>query len=133
MKRRDFIKNIIAINAALAASYCGVKSGKKTKVVILGFDGANWPTIDPLIKQGKLPFLEKFRAQSAWANFETCKPAKSNVVWTSIVSGTTMMKHGIMDFAYLKRNGVQVPYSKSSRKEPGTSPCMNRVTISHWR
>jgi len=118
VNRREFIKNVIAINAALAASYCGVKGDGKTKVVILGFDGANWPTIDPLIKRGKLPYLQKFREQSAWANFKTQKPAKSNVVWTSIASGKTMMKHGIMDFVYLKRNGVKVPFSKSKRKEP---------------
>lgn len=119
MNRREFIKQIAAINAALAAAYCGVKGNeKKLKVVILGFDGANWPTIDPLINKGKLPYLEEFRKNSAWAYFKTFNPAKSNVVWTSIATGKTMMKHGIMDFAYLKKNGIKVPYSKSERKEP---------------
>jgi len=118
MKRRDFIKVTIAMNAALAALSCGIKSDKKIKVVMLGFDGANWPTIDPLIKKGKLPFLKKFKEESAWAYFKTFKPAKSNVVWTSIATGKTMLKHGILDFAYLRRSGIKVPYSKSERKEP---------------
>lgn len=118
MNRRDFIKQAITINAALAALHCGIKSDKKIKVVILGFDGANWPTIDPLIKKGKLPFLKKFKEESAWANFKTFKPAKSNVVWTSIATGKTMVKHGIMDFAFLEKSGIKVPYSKSERKAP---------------
>ncbi len=118
MRRRDFIKVTIAMNAALAALSCGIKSDKKIKVVMLGFDGANWPTIDPLIKKGKLPFLKKFKEESAWAYFKTFAPAKSNVVWTSIATGKTMMKHGILDFAYLRRSGMKVPYSKSERKEP---------------
>ena len=118
MKRRDFLKQAITINAALAALHCGIKSDKKIKVVILGFDGANWATIDPLIKKGKLPFLNKFKEESAWAYFKTFKPAKSNIVWTSIASGKTMMKHGILDFAFLRKNGMKTPYSKAERKEP---------------
>ena len=118
MKRRDFIKRSILLSAGLSAAYCGTKGGEKIKIVILGFDGANWPTIDPLIKEGKLPFLKKFRAESAWANFETIKPTKSNVVWSCIASGKTMLKHGILDFAYLKRNGIKIPYTKSDRREP---------------
>ena len=106
------------MTAGLNALYCGSKNKDKLKVILLGFDGANWPTIDPLIEKGKLPFLKKLKEESAWAYFETFKPAKSNVVWTSIASGKTMLKHGIMDFAYLKKNGITVPYSKSDRREP---------------
>ena len=86
--------------------------------MILGFDGANWPTIDPLIEKGKLPYLEELKKDSAWAYFKTCKPAKSNVVWSSIASGKTMLKHGIMDFAFLRKSGIKVPYSKSERMAP---------------
>lgn len=118
MKRRDFIKKSIIMTAGLNAVYCGTKGKDKIKVILLGFDGANWPTIDPLIEKGKLPFLKKLREESAYAYFETLKPTKSNVIWTSIASGKTMLKHGIVDFAYLKRNGIKVPYTKSDRREP---------------
>ncbi len=120
MKRRDFIKHSVLASAGLGAAFCGTPSRKENdiRVFIMGFDGANWPTLDPLITQGKLPFLKKLREESAWADFETFKPAKSNVVWNSIASGKTMLKHGIVDFAYLKKNGIQVPFSKSDRKAP---------------
>lgn len=118
MKRRDFIKSSILFTAGLSAFSCRQANGKKVKVVILGFDGANWPTIDPLIAAGKLPFLKQLKEDCAWADFETFKPAKSNIVWTSIASGKTMLKHGIVDFAYLKQNGIEVPFDKSNRREP---------------
>lgn len=118
MDRRTFLYRSFTMASALAASYCGIKGGGKKRVALLGFDGANWPTIDPLIDEGKLPFLKQLRDGGAWASFKTFKPTKSNVVWSSIASGKTMMKHGIMDFAFLKKNGVKVPYSKSERKAP---------------
>jgi predicted AlkP superfamily phosphohydrolase/phosphomutase len=118
MDRRDFIKRSILITTGLGAAACGTKEDEKIKIVLLGFDGANWPTLDPLIEKGALPFLKKLKEESAWAHFETFKPAKSNVVWTSIASGKTMLKHGIVDFTYLKENGIKVPYTKSDRKEP---------------
>lgn len=118
MDRREFVKASLLVSAGLAAGFCGGKGDQKIKVVVLGFDGANWPTIDPLIAAGKLPFLKKLKEESAWANFETFKPAKSNVVWTSIASGKTMLKHGILDFAFLRKSGIKVPYSKSDRREP---------------
>ena len=88
------------------------------KVVVLGFDGAGWDTIEPSIRAGKLPYLERLRSESAWGALETFKPTKSPVIWTSIATGMTMDKHGILDFVYLKENGLPVPFDNSERREP---------------
>ena len=136
MRRRDFIKQSLIASAGVGAARCNNKDAEKMKVVILGFDGANWATIDPLIRKGELPFLKKLKEESAWAAFETFKPAKSNVVWTSIASGKTMLKHGILDYAYLKRNGIKVPYAKADRKEPMIWQILDshgkRSTVINW-
>ena len=117
MKRRDFIKYMSLITA-LPMIRCSKSKDNDIKIVLLGFDGANWLTIDPLIKKGKLPFLKELKENSAWATFKSYRPAKSNVIWTSIATGKHMLKHGIMDFTYLKDNGIKVPYRKSKLKEP---------------
>jgi predicted AlkP superfamily phosphohydrolase/phosphomutase len=88
------------------------------KVVVLGFDGASWETIEPSIRAGKLPYLERLRRESAWGPLETFKPTKSPVIWTSIATGMTMEKHGILDFVFLKENGLPVPFENSERREP---------------
>jgi hypothetical protein len=88
------------------------------KVVVLGFDGVGWDTLDPLLRKGKLPYLEKLRSESAWGPLGTFKPTKSPVIWTSIATGMTMDKHGILDFVYLKENDLPVPFDNSERREP---------------
>ncbi|MGH9336944.1 MAG: alkaline phosphatase family protein, partial [Vicinamibacteria bacterium] len=101
---------------ALLASCKGAEP--PTRVVVLGFDGAGWETIEPSIRAGKLPFLERLRNESAWGPLQSFKPTKSPVIWTSIATGKTMAKHGILDFVFLEENDIQVPYSNSERREP---------------
>jgi predicted AlkP superfamily phosphohydrolase/phosphomutase len=127
MKRRSFIKNTLLVLAVwgvlLSVFSCRSGSGpaedkKKIKVVLIGIDGANWQTLDPLIEKGKLPFWKKLKEESAWANLTTFKPTKSSVIWTSIATGTKMEKHGILDFTFLSKNNIEVPFSNSERREP---------------
>ncbi len=59
----------------------------KSRLLFSGLTVQGWATIDPLIEKGKLPYLKKFRDNSAWGDFKTIKPTKSNVVWTSIATG----------------------------------------------
>jgi len=122
MKRREFIKyTLLSSGAAALMSACGSgNSGgkKKMKVVLIGLDGANWNTIDPLIQQGKLPFFKQLKETSAWANLKTFRPTKSSVVWTSIATGKSMQKHGILDFTFLDKNNMRVPFSNVERREP---------------
>jgi predicted AlkP superfamily phosphohydrolase/phosphomutase len=113
----------------LTLNACGGQKNEKVKVIVLGFDGANWPTIDPLIAAGKLPFLKKLKEQSAWADFRTDKPTKSSVVWTSIATGKTMIKHGILDFTYMKENNIQVPYSNAEKREPSLWQMLDRFKL----
>jgi predicted AlkP superfamily phosphohydrolase/phosphomutase len=116
--------------AALFLMTCASAKKEKVQVVILGFDGANWPTIDPLIAEGKLPFIEKLKKEGAWADFQTDKPTKSSVVWTSIATGKTMLKHGILDFAFIKENNIQVPYSNAEKREPSLWQMLDRFGMS---
>ena len=105
---------------------CGSAEKEKVQVVILGFDGAGWPTIDPLIAAGKLPFIKRLKEEGAWADFQTVKPTKSSVVWTSIATGKTMAKHGILDFTYLKENNLQVPFSNGEKLVPSLWQMLDR-------
>lgn len=122
MKRREFIKHsLMTLTSAALLNACGPgvsDKNKKMKVVLIGIDGANWPTLDPLIEKGKLPFWKKLKQESAWAYLQTCKPTKSSVVWTTIATGKRMEKHGILDFTFLNKNNIQVPYSNIERREP---------------
>ncbi len=103
-----------------------VKGNKnKIKIVLIGVDGANWPTLDPLMDKGVLPFWKQLKEETAWANLKTLKPTKSSVIWTSIATGTKMEKHGIVDFAFLDKNNIKVPFSNVERREPSIWQILN--------
>ncbi len=85
---------------------------------MIGIDGANWQTLDPLIEEGKLPFFKKLKESSSWAYLQTIKPTKSSIIWTSIATGKSMVKHGIVDFAFAKKNGIKVPYTNAEKRAP---------------
>jgi predicted AlkP superfamily phosphohydrolase/phosphomutase len=129
----------MAVWVALVAATFGIScKGAETpmKVVVLGFDGASWDTIEPLIQAGKLPFLERLRRESAWGPLETFKPTKSPVIWTSIATGMAMEKHGILDFVYLKENDLPVPFDNSERREPSVWQILDhfgrRSVVVNW-
>ncbi len=46
-------------------------SDTKTKIAILGLDGADWQIIDPLIAKGQLPNLARLKARGAWGNMKS--------------------------------------------------------------
>ncbi|MBN2346316.1 MAG: alkaline phosphatase family protein [Candidatus Aminicenantes bacterium] len=126
----QIMKRILVLTiAALLLAACGGGGKEKVRVVVLGFDGANWPTIDPLIAEGKLPFIQKMKKESAWADFQTDRPTKSAVVWTNIATGKTMLKHGILDFAFVKANNIQVPYSNAEKREPSLWHMLDRFGL----
>lgn len=118
LDKRSRIKRSLAAAILLTFAACSAEEDHRTKVIVLGFDGAGWDTIDPLLQSGKLPELEQLQQRAAWGPLETFKPTKSPVIWTSIATGKSMTKHGILDFVFMEENDLQVPYSNSERREP---------------
>jgi len=123
---KRYSRSILLLFAAFSLMTCAAAKKEKVQVVVLGFDGANWPTIDPLLAAGKLPFIKKLKEEGAWADFKTDKPTKSSVVWTCIATGKTMVKHGILDFVFMEENNIQVPYSNAEKREPSLWQMLDR-------
>jgi hypothetical protein len=106
----------LMVGIGLCAS-CGRES-RGPRVYVLGLDGATWDIIDPLIEQGKLPAFQALKEQGSWARLRTFDPTLSAVVWTSIATGKGMLKHGIIDWTFVNKQKIQVPYSSSGKKVP---------------
>jgi hypothetical protein len=88
------------------------------RVYVIGLDGATWDIIDPLIARGELPLFKRLKQESAWARLRTFEPTLSAVVWTSIATGKSMLKHGIVDWLYVNKQKMQVPFSSSEKRVP---------------
>lgn len=73
-------------------------SGFAKKVLLIGWDAADWKVINPLLDAGKMPALNKFINEGVMGNIATLEPVLSPMLWTSIATGKYADKHGILGF-----------------------------------
>ena len=69
------------------------------KVLLIGWDAADWKIINPLMDAGKMPNLQKLVNQGVMGNLSTLYPVLSPMLWTSIATGKRAHKHGIHGFS----------------------------------
>jgi predicted AlkP superfamily phosphohydrolase/phosphomutase/tetratricopeptide (TPR) repeat protein len=86
------------------------------RVLLIGWDAADWKMIRPLIDQGKMPTLAGLLAGGVSGNLATIRPVLSPMLWNSIATGKRADKHGIAGFVEPKRDrsGIR-PVSSTSR------------------
>jgi predicted AlkP superfamily phosphohydrolase/phosphomutase/tetratricopeptide (TPR) repeat protein len=70
-----------------------------SKVLLLGWDAADWKIITPLLDAGKMPHLEKLVSQGVMGHLSTLYPVLSPMLWTSIATGKRAHRHGIHGFS----------------------------------
>ena len=85
---------------------------RRHKVLLIGWDAADWKVISPLMDQGLMPHLERFVGEGVMGNLATLDPPYSPILWTSIATGKRPFKHGV--------HGFQEPIDKP----PGIRPVM---------
>lgn len=87
------------------------------KVLVIGWDAADWKIINPLLDAGLMPALEKLINRGSMGNLATLDPPLSPILWTSIGTGKTADKHGILNFVEPNTvTGDIQPVSVTSRK-----------------
>src|ERR1044072_8586297 len=90
---------------------------KKNKVLLIGWGAADWKIISPLVDSGQMPALKKLIEGGVIGNIATLDPPLSPMLWTSIATGVTADKHGILGFAEPDpATGKIRPVSVTSRK-----------------
>lgn len=68
------------------------------KVCVIGIDGATFDIIEPLIKMGELPNLEKLVSEGVHGNLASVYPPMTAPAWVSFATGRLPGKHGCIDF-----------------------------------
>lgn len=87
------------------------------KVLVIGWDAADWKVIMPLIQKGKMPTLAKFMSEGVHGTIKTLDPPLSPMLWTSMATGYRADKHGITGFVEpLADNSGMRPVTSTSRK-----------------
>ena len=89
----------------------------KRKVLLIGWDGADWEHINPLLEEGLMPNLNALINRGVMGNLATLQPILSPMLWNSVATGKFADKHGIHGFIEPDPvNGGARPYTSTARK-----------------
>ena len=108
------------------------------KVLLAGWDAADWKVIHPLMDAGKMPNVRRLVENGAMGQIATLHPPLSPMLWTSIATGKRPFKHGIHGFSEPTPDGRGVqPVSNLSRKSKALWNILNQnalrsVVIGWW-
>ncbi len=69
------------------------------KALVIGWDGATWAYIDPLLADGALANLAALLARGVRATLRSTIPPYTNIAWPSLVTGLGPAKTGVFDGA----------------------------------
>ena len=78
------------------------------KVLLVGWDAADWKVINPLVDAGRMPNVKKMMEHGVMGNIATLHPVLSPMLWTSIATGKRPYKHGIYGFYEPTPDGLNV-------------------------
>ncbi len=95
----------------------------KTRVMIIGLDGASLDIILPWVRDGKLPNIGKLINEGVYGHLESTTPPISSAAWVSFMTGLNPGKHGVCKFEefdftgyYEKRDYAPVSSKKYAGK-----------------
>lgn len=89
---------------------------KKRKVLLVGWDAADWQVIDKLMANGLMPAFKSVVDRGVRGRLATLDPPLSPMLWTSMATGVRPYKHGISGFVENDGSGGVRPITSYSRK-----------------
>ncbi len=89
--------------------------GVAGRVAIFAIDGADWDLLQELANDGRIPNLQALIKGGTTANLQTVEPTVSPLVWTTMATGVTPDRHGVIDFF---DQSTHAPVDAYSRRVP---------------
>lgn len=109
-----------ALVPALLVPGCGGEEPRQsagTKVLIIGVDALDMLILDRLRARGEVPNFDRLMNEGSSGLLRSLEPILSPLIWTSIATGKTPDKHGILDFVVMDPvSGNPVPVQSRMRQ-----------------
>jgi predicted AlkP superfamily phosphohydrolase/phosphomutase len=86
-------------------------SPTESRVVLFGLDGAGFPILDPMLRDGTMPNLAAVLDAGVAAPLRSTEHPLSPPAWASIMTGRPPGEHGIFDFVRLDHSGGTPAYT----------------------
>jgi predicted AlkP superfamily phosphohydrolase/phosphomutase/tetratricopeptide (TPR) repeat protein len=87
------------------------------RLLIVGWDAADWKIIDQLFNHQAMPNLRRMVDGGVRANLASLQPRLSPLLWTSIATGKTADKHGILNFVEPDPAGTGLRIASSTTRK----------------
>jgi predicted AlkP superfamily phosphohydrolase/phosphomutase/tetratricopeptide (TPR) repeat protein len=91
-------------------------AGLPRRVLLVGWDAADWQIIHPLVAQGLMPTLAAFLGRGAWGNLATTRPILSPILWNTIATGKRADAHGVLGFTEPDPDGAGIRTTASTSR-----------------
>lgn len=91
--------------------------GQRGRLLLVGWDAADWQVIHPLLDAGQMPHLRRLVEGGVMGNLASLQPMLSPILWTSIATGKRADAHGVRGFVepLPDRSGVR-PVGSHTRR-----------------
>ena len=94
-------------------------SSEKSRVIVIGLDGATFDLILPWVEEGHLPTFKRMMEEGSWSELESTTPPMTGPAWSSFITGKNPGKHGIYDFMRRRQGGYDfATINATHRKGP---------------
>ncbi|HEY7563255.1 MAG TPA: alkaline phosphatase family protein [Gaiellaceae bacterium] len=89
------------------------------RVLVVGWDGADWDILDPLLAAGDLPLLQELVGRGSRGVSRSCLPSHSWAAWPTFLTGRDPGGHGVFDILeYRPGTTRRLPVSSKSILAP---------------
>ncbi len=88
-----------------------------SRVLIVGWDAADWQLINPLLDAGQLPHLARLVEGGCIGNLATLYPCLSPLLWNTVATGRTADQHGILSFLEPLPSGTGAQLARSTSRK----------------
>ena len=87
------------------------------KLLIVGWDAADWIVLDSLFAKGDMPTLAGLIQRGVRSDLSTLSPILSPLLWTSAATGRTPDVHGILNFVEPRADGCGICVAGSTSRK----------------
>lgn len=107
-------------------TYCGRMADSSSRrsladrLLIIGWDGADWEILDDLMRRGHLPNLAALSKEGIRGELASTIPSHSWAAWSTFLTGMNPGRHGVFDFVEIDPTNPQMrtPIGSQSIKLP---------------
>jgi Flp pilus assembly protein TadD len=101
-----------------AGAWWALAREKPRRVIVVGLDAADWQLLDAYRADGTMPNLDRLVREGRSGVLRSFKPHLSPLVWTTMMTGVSPLRHRILDFTrFNPRTGAREPITSDERQE----------------